>query len=241
IKLKEFLSKYFNELSADSQRRFEKNPLRILDTKDSRDIEILKDAPILFDHLADETKSYFEKVLNALKSMNIKYEIDYRLVRGIDYYSSTVFEFKSEALGSQNTVIAGGRYDNLVEQLGGKPTPAIGFSTGFERLTMILESNKFEFPNEETIKLFIATIGEVSKAYALKLVNELRSSGIRCETDFLNRSVKSQMKEANKLNAEFVFVMGDDELKTNSGNLKRMSDGSEIKIESLDNLKANLK
>jgi histidyl-tRNA synthetase len=234
VEFKKYLSKYTSELSKDSQRRFEKNPLRILDTKDDKDIEILKDAPVLYKYLNEETKKYFENILSALKSLNIKYEIDYKLVRGIDYYTSTAFEFISDALGSQNTLLGGGRYDLLVEQLGGKPTPAIGFGAGIERLMMILETNKFEFPKEEEIKLYIVTIGEDAKSFSLKLINELRASGIKCETDFLNRSVKSQMKEANKLNAEFVLVLGEEELKSKSGNLKRMSDGSEIKIENLD-------
>jgi histidyl-tRNA synthetase len=237
---KEYLSKYVPELSKDSQRRFEKNPLRILDTKDDKDIQILKDAPILYEYLNEETKKKFENILSALKSLDIKYEIDYKLVRGIDYYTSTAFEFISDALGSQNTLLGGGRYDLLVEELGGKPAPAIGFGAGIERLMMILETNRFEFPKDEEIKLYIVTIGEDSKAYSLKLINELRKSGIKCETDFLNRSVKSQMKEANKLNAEFVLVLGEEELKSNSGKLKKMADSSEIKIENLDNLKSSL-
>ncbi|MDQ3019178.1 MAG: histidine--tRNA ligase [Bacteroidota bacterium] len=238
--LKEFLSKYYNELSKDSQRRFEKNPLRILDTKDEKDIQILKEAPVLFGYLEKDTKKYFENVLKGLDSLNIKYEIDCKLVRGFDYYTSTTFEFISDSLGSQNSLLGGGRYDRLVEQLGGKPIPGIGFAAGIERMMMILETNKFQFPKEEELKLYIVTIGEASKAHSFKLINDLRISGIKSETDFLNRSVKSQMKEANKLNAEFVIVLGDNELKTNSGNLKRMSGGSEIMIENLDNLKSNL-
>lgn len=240
VEFKNYLSKNAADLSKDSQRRFLKNPLRILDSKDTIDIEILKEAPLLYQYLNEDTKKYFENILAALKSLNIKYEIDYKLVRGIDYYTSTTFEFVSDALGSQNSLLGGGRYDLLVGQLGGKPAPAIGFGAGIERLMMILEANKFEFPKEKEIKLYIVTIGEKSKAYSLKLISELRASEIKCETDFLNRSVKSQMKEANRLNAEYVIVFGEEELKSNSGNLKRMSDGSEIKIENLENLKNNL-
>lgn len=234
--LKNYLSKYFNELSDDSRRRFEKNPLRILDTKDRQDIEVLKDAPVMFEYLTDETKNYFEQILSSLKLLGINYEIDYRLVRGLDYYTHAVFEFKSEALGSQNTLIGGGRYDNLIELLGGKPTPAIGFSGGFERLMMILESNEFQYPQEDRLKLFIATMSEPAKNFSIKLVDQLRTLGLKCDTDFLNRSVKAQMKEANRMNAEFALVIGDEELKTNTAKLKKMSDSSEIEISDLNNL-----
>jgi histidyl-tRNA synthetase len=171
-----------------------------------------------------------------LRSLNIKYEIDYKLVRGIDYYTSTTFEFVSDALGSQNSLIGGGRYDVLVEQLGGKPTSAIGFAAGFERLMMILEANEFEFPSAEGIKIFIVTIGEESKSYALTLLNKLRVLGIKSETDFLNRSVKSQMREANKVNAEYVLVLGEEEIQSKSAKLKKMSDGNEIIVSDIENI-----
>ncbi len=239
IYLKEFknyLSKYLNKLSKDSRIRFEKNPLRIFDTKDPGDIEILKEAPLLYNYLNTETKKNFENILSSLKSLDVNYEIDYKLVRGLDYYTYTAFEFISNDLGSQNTVIGGGRYDKLVEQLEGRPAPAIGFAAGIERLMMILEAKKYEFPKEEGIKLYVATIGEDSKLYAIKLINTLRASGIKSETDFLNRSIKSQMREANKVNAEYVIVIGDNEMKTKSGKLKKMSDGTEIEISDFGNL-----
>ncbi|MEO6695877.1 MAG: histidine--tRNA ligase [Ignavibacteria bacterium] len=235
--LKNYLSKYLDGLSADSKKRFEKNPLRILDTKDKRDIEILQDAPVLYNFLKDDTIVSFENILSNLKNMNINYTVDYKLVRGLDYYTSTTFEFVSDALGAQNTLLGGGRYDLLVEQLGGKPTPAIGFAAGMERLLIILESNKYEFPADDKLKIYIATMGEDSKIFSLKLLNHLRSSGIKSETDYLNRSIKSQMKEANKLNAEYVLVIGDEELKTHSAKLKKMSDSSEISVPVLENLK----
>lgn len=225
--LKNFLLKFLPELSKDSQRRFEKNPLRILDTKDAKDIEILKNAPVLYSYLNDDTKNYFEKILSALSYAEIQFQVDHKLVRGFDYYTSTTFEFISDALGSQNSLLGGGRYDLLIEQLGGKPTPAIGFAAGIERLMMILESDNFDFPAQEKLKLYIVTMGEDSRTFALRLLTQLRNSGIKCDTDFLNRSVKSQMREANKSNAEYVIVLGDDEMKTNSVKLKKMSDGSE--------------
>ncbi|MCY7362781.1 MAG: ATP phosphoribosyltransferase regulatory subunit, partial [Ignavibacteria bacterium] len=204
-------------------------------TKNERDLEIIKDAPVLYEYLTEGTKYFFENVLINLKSFNVNYQIDYKLVRGIDYYTSTAFEFISDSLGAQSTVIGGGRYDVLVEQLGGKPTPAIGFAAGIERLFMILESNNFKFPDEEQIKLYIVSMGEESKIFALNLIKELRISGIKCETDFLNRSVKSQMKEANKLNVKYVIVIGDEELKSKSVKLKNMSDSFETEIKLSDN------
>ena len=239
--LKGYLSKYINELSADSRRRFETNPLRILDTKDKKDLEVLKDAPLLYDYLNEDTKSFFEKILFNLKLLNVNYETDYRLVRGFDYYTSTTFEFTSESLGAQNSLLGGGRYDLLVEQLGGKPAPAIGFAAGIERFEMILEEKKFCFPSEKEIILYVASIGEESKISALNIMNSLRNSGIKCETDFLNRSVKSQMKEANKCNARYAVVIGENELKNNSFQLKKMSDGNEISITNFENLIEYLK
>ncbi len=238
--LKKYLNDYFNKLSKDSQIRFEKNPLRILDTKEPSDIEILQNAPVLYEYLKEDTTKYFESILSVLKSSNIHYEVDYRLVRGFDYYSSTTFEFISDSLGTQNSLLGGGRYDLLVEQLGGKPTPAIGFAGGFERLLMILESINYSFPGEEQLKLYIATLGEECRFFSLNLLENLRMQGIKCDTDFLSRSLKSQMKEANKINAEYVMIIGSEELKENSAKLKKMSDGTEIKINNLQNIKEYL-
>jgi histidyl-tRNA synthetase len=225
--LKKYLQDFRNKLSNDSQKRLEINPLRILDTKIDYEIDILKNSPVLYDYLDSDTKSHFDDVLNALKSIGIKYEIDYRLVRGFDYYTSTTFEVLSEDLGAQNAIFGGGRYDNLVEQLGGKPTPAIGFACGLERLSMILEKNKYEFSVKENIKYYFVTIGNDSKLFSLKLMEDIRKKGIICETDFLNRSVKAQMKEANKIKAENVIVIGENEIVEKKFKVKNMTDSSE--------------
>lgn len=234
--LKGYLTKYQDELSVDSKRRLEKNPLRILDTKDKRDIELLSDAPVLYNYLNDDTKKSFENILTGLKDLKINYVVDHKLVRGFDYYTSTTFEFISDSLGAQNSLLGGGRYDLLVEELGGKPTPAIGFAAGTERLIMILDTANYKFPSEEKVKIYIATMGEDSRSFALKLLNSLRMTGIKCETDFLNRSIKSQMKEANRINAEYVIVLGEEEMKTRSGKLKKMSDGTEMNVSDIENL-----
>jgi len=229
--LKDYLKNHYEKLSSDSKNRFENNPLRILDSKDKNDIEVLTNAPLLYDYLNEDTKSHFLNVLDALISLGINYEIDYKLVRGFDYYTSTTFEVVSDDLGSQNAIFGGGRYDKLVEQLGGNQTPAIGFACGLERLSMILDKNNYEYPKEENVKLFIVTIGAASREFALKILFELRKKNIKSETDYLNRSVKAQMKEANKINAKYVIVIGDDELTNQKAKLKNMSDGIEKEIE----------
>ncbi len=228
--LKKYLNKYLQVLSIDSRKRYEKNPLRILDSKDQADIEVLENAPVLYEYLSKETKEFFSNVLDLLRDLRIKFEVDYRLVRGFDYYTSTTFEVISDELGSQNAIFGGGRYDMLVEQLGGKPTPAIGFACGIERLMIVLEKNKYQYPKKEQLKLYIVSVGEEAKRFSLKTAIALRKKNFKCETDLLNRSVKSQMKEANRLNAEYVIVIGNEELESNEAKLKRMSDGIEIDV-----------
>jgi histidyl-tRNA synthetase len=183
---------------------------------------------VLYDYLGEENKTHFQNVLGGLKSLDIDYEIDHNLVRGLDYYTSTTFEILSENLGAQNAVLGGGRYDMLVQQLGGKPTPAIGFACGLERLTLVLQANNYNFPDPKSPDLYLITSGEDAKKKALVLAYNLRMKNVYCETDLLGRSIKSQMKEANKLNARYVVVIGEDELAKNSAKIKKMEDGSEI-------------
>ena len=232
-KLQEYMNKYKSELSLDSQRRLEKNPLRLLDTKNEKEIEILQEAPILYDYLEQETKDNFKKLLLSLDSLKIRYEVDHSLVRGFDYYTATTFEVLSDSLGAQNAILGGGRYDLLVEQLGGKPTPAIGFACGIERLMMMMDSEAdggYKYPDENRLMLYIATYGDEAKEKAIGILQQLRDKGYKCDTDFLSRSIKSQMKEANRLNAEYVIVLGEDELKENKAIIKRMADGAEANI-----------
>lgn len=238
ISLKEYLAKYYDDLSVDSKRRLETNPLRILDSKLDIEIEILKDAPILYDFLTPETKEHFTKVLDTLKDIGIKYEVDYKLVRGFDYYTSTTFEVVSNDLGAQNAVLGGGRYDALIEQLGGNPTPAIGFASGIERLIMILDKMNFNYPAADNLKIYFVTIGEEAKRFAVKTLYDLRKQNIKCDTDYLNRSVKAQMREANKFQSEYTMVVGENELKSGISKLKKMSDGNttDIGIQNINNL-----
>ena len=232
-----YLEKYKNDLSADSSRRLVINPLRILDSKDESDIKILENSPVLYDFLDADSKNNFGEILEGLDNLTINYKTDYKLVRGLDYYTSTVFEFISDSLGAQNSLLGGGRYDVLVKQLGGKPTPAIGFAAGIERLITILDAGYFNYPEQKPLKLYIITMSNESRKFASSLLTVLRSEGIRCDTDYLGRNVKSQMKEANRLNAEYAIVIGDDEIKSMKGKLKRMSDGIETDITDFNNLK----
>ncbi|HEY5536243.1 MAG TPA: histidine--tRNA ligase [Ignavibacteria bacterium] len=234
-KLKDYLNKYYKDLSSDSKRRLETNPLRILDSKLDFEIDILNGAPVLFDFLNETSKEHFNKVLEALTGFGIKCEVDYKLVRGFDYYTSTTFEVISNDLGAQNAVLGGGRYDTLVEQLGGNPTPAIGFASGVERLMMLLEKLDYKFPEPLKLKLYIVTIGEEAKKFAAKKLFELRKKNIKCDTDYLNRSVKAQMREANKLNSEYTLVLGENEIKSGQAQLKKMIDGEIINV-ALDNI-----
>lgn len=241
IELKGYLEKFESDLSDESRRRLVTNPLRILDSKNPKDIKILEDAPTINNFLGIENLKHFDNVMNGLESLDIDCEIDYKLVRGLDYYTSTTFEIASDFLGAQNAVLGGGRYDKLIEQLGGKPTPAIGFACGLERLTLVLQSSNYKFPDEDSPLLYLVTSGEEARKLAMVISNKLREKGIHCETDLLNRSIKSQMKEANKLHAKYVAVIGDDEINTGEVKIKRMLDGSEsgINLDEITNYNFN--
>jgi histidyl-tRNA synthetase len=205
--------------------------LRIFDCKNEGCIEALKDAPLILQYLDAECKEHFQKVRDYLDKLGIKYILDGRLVRGLDYYTRTTFEIKSESLGAQDTLIGGGRYDLLVSELGGKDTPAIGFAAGIERLIMVLEMQKKFPPENERLDLFIAPLGEKAKSLGLKIVKELREKGLKCDIDFLGRSLKSQLKEADRQKAKKVLIIGEDELKKGKGTLRDMESKEQKEIE----------
>lgn len=236
ISLREYLIGFEEDLSNDSKRRLVINPLRILDSKDPKDLEILENAPVLYEYLSEDSKKHFESLIELLNSISDKLSIDYKLVRGFDYYTSTTFEFISSAIGSQNALLGGGRYDMLAEHLGAKPTPAIGFAAGFERIEMALKAESAIIPDGSELLLYVCSAGENPRSRILQIITSLRSKGIKCETDFLGRSVKSQMKEADRMKAKYVIVMGDTELESDSAEIKSMSDGSVRKIERLENI-----
>lgn len=225
--LKNYLTDFSGSLSETSKIRLQKNPLRILDTKDEKEIKILENAPLLYDYLNDDSRKKFDKVTDLLGKSGINYVVDHRLVRGFDYYTSTTFEVISDDLGSQNAILGGGRYDNLIQQLGGKPTPAIGFACGLERLMMVLEKNNFDFPNPDELDIYIVIADENSREYSYSILDKFRRQGLKCDTNFTDKSVKSQIKEADKLNAKYIIVIGENEMKSGKVKLKKLSDGTE--------------
>ncbi len=235
-KYNESLKNYFNsnknDLCETCLERLEKNPMRILDCKSPVCSKIAENAPKMIDYLCEECSNHFDSVKARLDKMGIEYFVNPDIVRGLDYYTKTVFEFTSDALGAQSTVCGGGRYSGLVEELGGKPAEGIGFAVGLERLILIIKSQNEDAEVTQTPDIFFATIGENAEAEAQKLIYELRKMGVYAEQDLCGRSVKAQMKYADKLGAKYSVVLGDDEVAKGVANLKNMTDGEtkEIKI-----------
>ena len=234
--IKNFLAPHFDQLSQTSQDRYNNNPLRILDTKSPDEKEILKDAPNISNYWTIDDKNHFDEVCNLLKHIKIDYQLSPSLVRGLDYYTRTTFEITSNELGAQNAICGGGRYDGLVEKLGGKPTPGIGFAAGIERLLLASSSdNKFS-----NIQIYIVGIGNDVRPTMIKLAEELRSNDIRTSFDYLRRSMKAQMREANKLGAQYAIIIGEDELKDKSVIIKDLSTSNQEKI-TLDSVQKYMK
>ena len=210
--------------------------MRVFDCKSEVCQSVLKDAPRIYDCVCPECKAHFDEMTSYLDEMGIAYQLDKSIVRGLDYYSRTVFEFVSNDIGAQGTVCGGGRYDYLVEELGGKPCPGIGFAMGIERLLMVLENAGIPLPDPKEPQLYIAALGKEADKKAAKLVHTLRCAGIRAEKDYMERSVKAQMKYANKIKAEYTLVLGDDEIAANKAQLKQMETGESQEV-CLDELK----
>lgn len=231
--LKKYLEERIHDLCPTCKTRFEKNPLRILDCKVKSCQELTKDAPTIIQHVCDECETHFDKLKNYLTAMDIKFTVNPRIVRGLDYYTKTVFEIINKDI----TVCGGGRYDNLIEEVGGPAMPAVGFGMGMERLVMTLEEEGIEIPKENYIDLYIASMDEDAKIQAIKLANSLRTIGIKVEIDHMGKSVKAQMKYSNKLGSLFSMVLGSTELLEKKANLKRMSDGEQTNI-SLEDIEA---
>ena len=228
--LKEFLSNNIDNYCYTCQTRFEKNPMRILDCKEEKCKELNQGAPVILDYLCDECKTHFENVKRLLTEVGIDYKIDPSIVRGLDYYTKTVFEFVSTEEGY--TVLGGGRYDGLVRELGGAETPALGFALGMERLVEIYEKyNKENMVKPEVPKLYIAQIGEKANNLATVLVKQLRENGINVQKDITEKSIKAQFKYADKIKAEYVLTIGEDEINNNKAKLKKMETGEEIETE----------
>ena len=229
--LREFIRPNLENYCDTCKTRFEKNPMRILDCKEKTCKKLNEGAPIILDYLCDECKTHFENVKNALSELNIDYTVDPSIVRGLDYYTKTVFEFISKEEGF--TVLAGGRYDGLVEELGGSKTPAIGFALGVERFVEICEKSNENIIKPKQMLLYVANLGEKANLYASKLIRELRVQNIYCEKDITGKSLKAQLKYADKKLSKFVLILGDDEITSNKAKLKEMETGKELEI-SLD-------
>jgi histidyl-tRNA synthetase len=229
------LRKVFADLSHDSQVRVEQNPLRVLDSKDEHDRELTAHMPLIHEHLCEECTVHFSAVRSLLESLAIPFEVDGRLVRGLDYYTKTAFEITSTALGSQDALAGGGRYDLLVEELGGKSTPGVGFAGGIERLLMVLSKLEKNILVTPPPHVYFVGLDEPARVWAFLKTHELRKKGICAEVDYLGRSVKAQMREANRQQSRFVIVVGEQELKTKSAKLKNMHTGEETPV-SLDAL-----
>ena len=216
-----------DRLSPESRKRIEQNPLRVLDSKDEGDKTLTASVPLMKDHLCEECSKHFATVQESLRALGVQFKIDGRLVRGLDYYTKTAFEITSSALGSQDALAGGGRYDLLVEELGGKPTPGVGFAAGLERILMVLSKNEQQQAPVNNPTVFLVGMDEASRAWAFRTAIELRSQGIPAETDYLERSVKAQLREANRQHAGFVIVVGGEELNSGSAKLKDMKTGEE--------------
>lgn len=228
--LKEYFAGRADELCDTCRGRLEKNPMRILDCKSPVCSEIAEGAPVILDYLCEDCREHLEKLQQYLTAMDIKFEINPKIVRGLDYYTKTVFEFVTTDIGAQGTVCGGGRYDGLIETLSGKPCPALGFAMGLERLILTMEKQGLDFAAEDTCDIYIASMGEAASVKAMQMCAELRADGVSAECDVVGRGLKAQMKYADKLGAKFSVVLGDSELESQTAELKNMQTGEKVTL-----------
>lgn len=233
--LKGYFADKLDKLCPTCRERYNKNPLRILDCKEEGCKALCKDAPKIIDYLCEDCSAHFKKLQELLTDCGVAYEINPFIVRGLDYYTKTVFEFVTTALGSQGTVCGGGRYDNLISELGGTPTCGVGFGMGIERLLMLMEAENVIIPERENVKLYIATMGDAAYKKAFEIVSALRDKGVKAEVDHAGRGIKAQFKYADKIHAENVVTLGENELASGIAQIKHMADGSlkEVKIDEI--------
>lgn len=233
-KLREYFSQYKDKLCDTCLGRLERNPMRIIDCKSPVCSEIAKDAPKMIDFLCEECSQHFEKVKSYLDIAGVKYEVNPTIVRGLDYYTKTVFEFVSDNIGAQGTVCGGGRYDGLIEELGGQHTPSLGCAMGIERLLLLIESSGVEIPKPDTCDLYIASMGENASLKAFALAEEVRKSGLSAQCDIVGRGLRPQMKFADKIGAKFSVVLGDNEIEENKAEVKNMETGEKTPVSLTD-------
>lgn len=225
--LKDYFRPNLSELSDISQKRFENNPLRILDSKEEEDQPFIEQAPVITDFLTDKTAEHYVRVKELLTNLDISFKEDPHLVRGLDYYTRTAFELISPDLGAQDALGGGGRYDLLIEEIGGQPTPAVGFAAGIERLLIACEELNIELAEEEILDVYIVTLGEKARSWALKHLPELRDAGLSASMDYIGRSIKAQMKDADRENAHHTIIVGQNELDEGKFTLRNMKESEE--------------
>lgn len=237
--LQDYFRPHLEELCETCKGRFDRNPMRIIDCKNESCKEIAKNAPLMLDHLCDECKNDFEELKNNLDIMGVLYSVDPTIVRGLDYYTKTAFEFVSGELGAQSTVCGGGRYNNLIEQLGGDSVPGVGFAMGFERLLLTLEAENVEIEDNEKSDVLVAMLDKSNacRNYGLTLAKKLRSEGIKVQIDLLARNFKGQFKFADRIGVKYVIVIGEDEIKTDTLTLKNMANSQQISVKACDIIK----
>ncbi len=223
--LKEYFSDHISDLCETCVSRLERNPMRILDCKNESCKKIAEEAPVVLDFICDDCSEHFSKVKSFLNASEVKYTVNPKIVRGLDYYTKTVFEFVTDTIGAQGTVCGGGRYDGLIEELGGQPTPALGFAMGIERLLMVMDAENITIPDNDVTDLYIAALGDDAEMKAFSLTQELRKSSVATEIDIVGRGLRAQMKYANKINARFSMVIGENDLESGTVKVKNMSTG----------------
>jgi histidyl-tRNA synthetase len=229
--LRDYLEPYADDLSETSRRRLKNNPLRVLDTKLDHERELLRDAPRLIDYVSDDSRAHYDRVKGLLSDLGVAYEEDPYLVRGLDYYTETTFELESDVLGAQSALAGGGRYDRLAEVLGSdEPVAAVGFAAGIERLFLAMDAADAAVPDPPEPDVFIAALGEEAERWVFRTTQELRAAGLHVALDLKGRSLKAQMKEANRQNANYTLIIGGNELDAQAATVKEMTSGDQVEV-----------
>ena len=225
--LRDYFRPHLNDLCDTCKDRFERNPMRIIDCKSPEDHAVALNAPSILDYLCDECSNAFNDLKDGLDASEIDYIVDPTIVRGLDYYTKTAFEFITNQIGAQGTVCGGGRYDNLISEIGGQDIPGVGFGLGIERLLLLMENTGAEFPEEDTMDALIVTMGDGAKKYGIKLSKDLRSQGVKCDLDVMERNMKGQLKYADKKGYKYAVIIGDNELSEGKCQLKDLKNSTQ--------------
>lgn len=225
--LLEYLLKVQDQLGEEDRHRIERNPLRVLDSKDPKTQELTEDAPSILQYLCEDCRPHFERLKDYLTQLGVPYDVNPRMVRGLDYYTQTAFEIKAKGMSANDTICGGGRYNGLVEEIGGPQVAGIGFALSMERILVALQSQSIELPVDQSLDYYFVFLGKQAKLKGTAYMQELRKAGLRCDMDYLNRGMKGQMKSADRMMARYVMIMGDDEIEKGVVVLKRMDTGQQ--------------